>query len=232
MSARRATPPSSPASPALPPAGGADDVRERIVAAARRHFFAFGFARFTMDELAVELGMSKKTLYQHFRSKGALVDELITRKSRTMIAGFEEILKQPGLTFADRTARFQQHALVHLREIHIAFLRDLQRFAPRTYQRIEALRARNVPGLWQRLLQAGIDEGAVRADVDAAFAAHAVLITMQSLLLPDNLERLGIQPHEVMARFSQLLFFGLLTKAGCADYEKHRASFIRSQPAR
>jgi AcrR family transcriptional regulator len=222
----------APVVPAGGPAEAAGDPRERIVAAARRHFFQFGFARCTMDDLAVELGMSKKTLYQHFRSKEALVDELITRKSKAMITGFEQILSLPRLSFADRTARFHHHALTHLREIHVAFLRDLQRFAPKTYQRVEAVRAMNVPRMWQRLLQLGIEAGAVRADVDVSFAAHLVLLTMQNLLLPENLERLNVQPHEAMGRFFNLLFTGLLTDAGCADYENHRASFIRPNAGR
>ena len=43
----------------------------RIVAAARRYFLAHGFRGVTMDDLAAELGMSKKTLYAHFSSKAA-----------------------------------------------------------------------------------------------------------------------------------------------------------------
>ena len=40
--------------------------RTRIVAEARRHFFAHGFRGVTMDDLARELAMSKKTLYDAF----------------------------------------------------------------------------------------------------------------------------------------------------------------------
>src|SRR3954466_9331928 len=54
--------------------------RERIVAGARRHFFAHGFRGVTMDDLAAELGMSKKTLYAHFRSKPALVEAVVLDK--------------------------------------------------------------------------------------------------------------------------------------------------------
>lgn len=205
----------------------AGDPRERIVTVARHHFFQFGFARCTMEDLAGELGMSKKTLYRHFRTKEALVDELITRKARAMIAGFEEILSLPDLSFAERTARFLHHALAHLREVHVAFLRDLRRFAPKTHLRVETMRALNVPRLWQRLLTAGIKAGAVRADLDVPFAAHVVLITMQNLLLPENLERLEAQPHEAMGRFFHLLFNGLLTDDGHVDYANHRASFER-----
>ena len=52
----------------------------RIVAAARQHFFANGFRGVTMDDIAKELGMSKKTLYAHFPSKMALVEVVILDK--------------------------------------------------------------------------------------------------------------------------------------------------------
>ena len=44
-------------------------IRQRIVEAARAHFFSHGFRRVTMDDLAEELGISKKTLYAHFPGK-------------------------------------------------------------------------------------------------------------------------------------------------------------------
>src|SRR6187401_2211925 len=54
--------------------------RMRILHQARRDFFVTGYSRFTMDGLAAELGMSKKTLYVHFAGKdeivGAIIDHL------------------------------------------------------------------------------------------------------------------------------------------------------------
>ncbi|MGN6719163.1 MAG: helix-turn-helix domain-containing protein, partial [Candidatus Binatia bacterium] len=49
------------------------EIAERIVSAARAHFFAHGFRSVTMDDLAAELGMSKKTLYAQFPSKTELL---------------------------------------------------------------------------------------------------------------------------------------------------------------
>ncbi|MGH7853681.1 MAG: helix-turn-helix domain-containing protein, partial [Candidatus Binatia bacterium] len=46
-----------------------DPAAQRIVVAARNHFFAHGFRSVTMDDLADEVGMSKKTLYAAFPSK-------------------------------------------------------------------------------------------------------------------------------------------------------------------
>ncbi len=49
------------------------EIGARIVGVAERIFLRSGFSRVLMDDLARELGMSKKTLYAHFASKEALL---------------------------------------------------------------------------------------------------------------------------------------------------------------
>src|SRR6188472_3074551 len=63
------------------PAAADSAATSRIVSEARRHFMAHGFRGVTMDDLAAELGMSKKTLYAHFRSKPELVQAVILAKA-------------------------------------------------------------------------------------------------------------------------------------------------------
>src|SRR5438094_8287384 len=62
-----------------------DPNRQRIVDAARVHFFSHGFRRVTMDDLAEELGISKKTLYAHFPGKFDLLEAVLADK----LAGVE-----------------------------------------------------------------------------------------------------------------------------------------------
>src|SRR5213076_2952341 len=57
-----------------------DPNRQRIVDAARVHFFSHGFRSVTMDDLAEELGISKKTLYAHFPGKIDLLEAVLTDK--------------------------------------------------------------------------------------------------------------------------------------------------------
>src|SRR5215472_15034479 len=65
-------------------------VRQRIVDAARAHFFSHGFRSVTMDDLAEELGISKKTLYAHFPGKIELLEAVLANK----FAGVEAKLKE------------------------------------------------------------------------------------------------------------------------------------------
>ncbi|MEU2923605.1 helix-turn-helix domain-containing protein [Streptomyces sp. NPDC007251] len=75
--------------------------------AAGRLFFGAGFARVSMDDLARELRMSKKTIYRHFPDKRSLLAAVLDRQfaivERTLVAAAEDAEEQP---FGVRVQRF------------------------------------------------------------------------------------------------------------------------------
>ncbi len=90
--------------------GVSKDDRQRtdlIVEAAGRLFLAPGLARVSMDDLARELGMSKKTIYRHFPDKRSLLAAVLDRQfaavERTLVAAAEDAEGQP---FDVRVQRF------------------------------------------------------------------------------------------------------------------------------
>src|SRR6266513_1947344 len=77
-----------------------DAGRQRIVEAARAHFFSHGFRSVTMDDLAGELGISKKTLYAHFSSKTALLEAVLADKFAGVGATLERTSREHAHDFA------------------------------------------------------------------------------------------------------------------------------------
>ncbi|WP_424975169.1 TetR/AcrR family transcriptional regulator [Dinoroseobacter sp. S124A] len=53
----------------------------RILTAAFRLFFRRGYSRVSMDEIASEAGVTKRTLYNHFASKDALIGAVMDRQA-------------------------------------------------------------------------------------------------------------------------------------------------------
>jgi TetR/AcrR family transcriptional regulator, cholesterol catabolism regulator len=51
--------------------------KEDILKQAGELYFKFGIKSVTMDDVASELGSSKKTLYQHFKDKADLISQVI-----------------------------------------------------------------------------------------------------------------------------------------------------------
>lgn len=213
-----------PVSSRPPPLPTDAATRDRIVAAARTHLFAYGYSALTMDELARELGMSKKTLYVHFRSKDALVEEILQQFAREVLAFAHQLFGDRRLSFPVKMFRFGEAMMQRLSAVSPHTLRDLERFAPHLYRRLEELRSRNIPLVFGEILREGQAAGMVRRNIDADFAVAYWRPAVQSLLHPDSLERLGLAPHEVMRRAIDLFFGGLLTPAGHKDYEKHLRS--------
>jgi AcrR family transcriptional regulator len=70
-----------------------------IVEADGRLFFAPGCARVSMDDLAREIGMSKKTIYRHFQDKRSLLAAVLDRQfaavERTLATAAEDAVGQP-----------------------------------------------------------------------------------------------------------------------------------------
>ncbi len=209
-----------PAPPAVP---------ARILEAARARLFTYGYSALIMDELARELGMSKKTLYAHFPGKEAIVGAIIDGIGEAIRSRMDAILTDPQLNFAQKLAGVIDVVGSNLAKASPGMLHDLQRYAPELYQRIDDVRRRNVPVVFGRLIRAGLAEGKVRAGIDPDFAVEFWLQAIRGLVQPDMLEHTGLTPRQTLERALHLFFSGLLTSSGHKDYEKLLAS--RTKPA-
>jgi AcrR family transcriptional regulator len=217
MAAKRhsAAPVSSPA-PLAPPAATAF---ARIADAARRHFSALGFSRITMDDLAGELGMSKKTLYAHFPGKEALISHMMESRIAHIRTNMRAIVDDESVPVVERAHRMMAFIVRQMSEVSPAFLRDLERHHPALYARMESVRAELLPQVWGKLLTDGVAAGLVRPELDPAFVSEMILTAVQGLLRPAVLDRLQLPPHEVIDRVLTILFAGILTPAGRKAYE-------------
>lgn len=206
--------PSTPATPSTP--------RARILQAARAHLFTYGYTALVMDDLAAELGLSKKTLYVHFPGKDALVAEILRGFVADVRASADALFADTSLSFTVKLHRFNETMVKRLR-MNPHIFRDLQRSAPHLFRLVEELRHKNIPHIFGQLLREGQAAGMVRAGVDPAFAIEFWRPAIQSLMHPDTLERLQLTPDQMFSRAINLFFGGLLTPAGRKDYEKHFA---------
>ncbi|MDO8538988.1 MAG: TetR/AcrR family transcriptional regulator [Opitutaceae bacterium] len=196
----------------------------RILEAAHQHLFSYGYTALTMDELAHELGMSKKTLYVHFAGKDAIIERIIDVIGRTLRSRLDAVVNDPKLTFAQKVHGIVAAAGGTLAKASPTMLRDLQRFAPHIYRKIEDLRLKIIPVIFGRLIRNGIAEGMVRPDIDPAFATEFWLHAIRGLVQPATLDRTHLTLSQTLEKALHLFLSGLLTPAGRKDHEKHIAS--------
>ncbi|MBL9214783.1 MAG: TetR/AcrR family transcriptional regulator [Opitutaceae bacterium] len=203
-----------------PPTAADHPAVPRILAQARAHFFVHGYSAFTMDDLAAELGMSKKTLYVHFAGKDEIIGAVLDALAAEIRAEADALLHHRRLNFAEKLRGFAEGMIQRLALLSPRTVRDLQRYAPALFQRVNDLRERNIPYIFGRFIEEGQLAGMVRADLDAAFAVSFFLQAMHGLLQPSALDRLQLSPRDVLPRAIDLFFSGLLTPAGRKEHEK------------
>jgi AcrR family transcriptional regulator len=203
-----------------PPLLEENSVIARIVRQARAHFFSHGYSQGTMDEIAAELGMSKKTLYVHFASKEALMTAVIDDLGREIRDSADALLANRQLNFAEKLRGFAEGMVERLTKTNPRLLRDLQRFAPDLYRRVAEMREKNIPYVFGRFIEEGQLAGMVRADVRTDFAVAFFLSAMNGLVQPATMDRLGLGPRDIAPRAIELFFGGLLTPAARKEHEK------------
>ena len=204
-----------------PPAATSNEPpADRILRAARVHFFAHGYSAFTMDDFAAELGMSKKTLYVHFAGKDEILRAVIEQLGQEIRSDAEALLRDRRLNFAEKLRGFAEGMAQRLSALNPRTVRDLQRFAPDLHRRVEEMRQKNIPYVFGRFIEEGQLAGMVRTDLNSAFAVEFYLQAIQGLFQTATLERLNLAPREVCARALDLFFGGLLPPSGRKEHEK------------
>jgi len=197
-----------------PPPAAAREARRRIIAGARRHFFANGFRHVTMDDLADELGMSKKTLYAHFPSKNDLLKAVLVNKFDGADADLARITS--GSSGDVRAALRQLLAGVQrqMDEIQPHFVRDLRRAAPELFQLVERRRRDLIQRHFGKLFAEGRKAGLIRDDIPAGVMIEILLGAVRAVINPPKMAELGLTLQAAFSIVLKVVLNGVIAGKG------------------
>ena len=191
---------------------GESSARLRIVNGARSHFFAHGFRSVTMDDLAEELGMSKKTLYAHFPSKMALLEAVLVDKFARADADLGQVLSGASADLVSTMRQLLACTQRHLQEIQPPFHRDIHRTAPDMFKLIQVNRRKLIKRHFGRLLKEGRSHGTIRKDIPPELMMEILLGTIDAIANPAKLTELELTPEVVLSTILTIFFQGVLTE--------------------
>ena len=203
-----------PASKRPSPSRRKDSTRQRIVDAARVHFFSNGFRSVTMDDLANELGISKKTLYAHFPGKIDMLEAVLADKFASVESALREVTRAHPDNFPATLHGLLSNARRELGEIKPPFVRDIRQKAPQVFKVVERRRAALIERYFGKLFVEGQRAGMVRKDVPARLIIEILLAMVQAIMNPAKMEELGMVPKEGFAGIIKIVLEGALTSKG------------------
>ena len=107
--------------------------QEKILKTALSLFFKYGIKHVTMDDIAKELGISKKTIYQFYKEKDDLITQLCAVEIKSQRCGFEEVAKQSSDALHE-IMLISEQMMQMLQGVNPVFFKDLQKFYPSVYE--------------------------------------------------------------------------------------------------
>ncbi|WP_173043706.1 TetR/AcrR family transcriptional regulator [Nitrospira sp. KM1] len=185
---------------------------QRIVTAARQHFLSNGFRSVTMDDLAHELGMSKKTLYASFPSKTALLDAVLADKFRAVEADLEEITSTCASDVLGALHRLLACMQRHTEELRPPFVRDMRKEGPVRFKEIERRRRDLIERHFGKLLGEGRKAGIIRKDLSVPLIMEILLGAVQAIMNPVKIEELGLTPKTGFSTIITVILEGIVTE--------------------
>lgn len=190
--------------------------RRRILTFARQRFLGHGFRSVTMDELARELGMSKKTVYVQFASKAALLQAVLRNKLGELQSDLTMIASECSADFPTYLHRLLACLHRHAEEIKPPFVRDVQREAPELFEMIRVKRKELIQRSFGKVFSQGRRQGLIRKDIAIPVMIEILLGAVDAVMNPAKITELDLAPAEGFSAILTVILEGVFTPQGRA----------------
>lgn len=189
------------------------EVKERILTKAADLFMRYGIRSITMDEIATQLGISKKTIYQFFTDKDEMVSAVIDM----------EIHKNEDECnmFRDQSENAVQQIFLALESLdemlkytNPLMLYDLEKHHPRAYRKIRDYKYQFLYQTIMDNLQWGIGEKVYRDDIELDITTKWRIESAFLVFNPDVFPHSRYKMSDVNYHLSLLFLYGIVTDKG------------------
>lgn len=182
------------------------DIRSEILSATIPVFNKKGI-KFTMDDVAKEVGISKKTIYTVFADKQELVYDMVDYCFDSIKRSEERVMKNAGLTTIEKLQAILGVLPDGYKDIDFAQLYILRDKYPRIYSRVEE----RLESGWDttiELLRRGMEEGVVR-QIDTAIVKVMFEATLEQFFIRDVLVKNKISYSDALAQVVDIICNGI-----------------------
>ena len=146
-------------------------MKETILIKATEMFISLGFKSVTMDDIAAQLGISKKTIYQHFANKNDLVEATAMHLFETISAGIDAICKEEKNPIEEFFI-IRQFLSRILKNDTVSPDFQFQKYFPKVFTLLRTMQFEKLHGSMLDNLRRGVKEGLYRPDIDIEFTAR------------------------------------------------------------
>lgn len=193
----------------------------KILEYSRQKFHREGFYKTSMDEIASELCVSKKTIYKYFSSKEKLLEEICTDTACEITSKIDEIVdsKEDVVIKFVKILNMYSNFLMNISE---KWLRDLRIHTPHIKKNIDEKRNEKMNKVLTKLLEQGKKEKLIE-HYPAPIIITSFISSIMSVVNPDFLINNKFSMHNAFKITYEMLLNGILTEKGKEKFKKTKA---------
>lgn len=188
-------------------------MKEKIIDIAAEMFLTLGFKSVTMDDIASEMGISKKTIYVHFPNKTKLIESVTMHMFDTISCGIEGICnlhKNPIEEIYD----IKNLVRDHLKGEKSSPLHQLQKYYPKIFESLKEKQFKVMNECVKDNLNRGIEAGLYRSNLNIDFISRIYFNNMIGLKNPKLFPLKNFSMNALMDNFLEYHIRGISTEKG------------------
>jgi AcrR family transcriptional regulator len=187
-------------------------------------FFREGVSSQTMEGIADNIGISKRTLYTYFPGKEILIATVRQYKLES-IESAVIALQSSGKPYAERLMGFFSIVEKAIKPMATKLIGDIIKNAPWIWQKIDEFRHNRILVHLEALLSEGFDCGYLRADLNLKIISPLYIAMIEQIGRPEFIFKQSVAPLEVVTTLIKVILGGILS-------EKGRSLFVPAEKER
>ncbi|GAB5551057.1 MAG: TetR/AcrR family transcriptional regulator [Saprospiraceae bacterium] len=140
------------------------DTKQEILQMTESLFMRYGIKSVTMDDIARELGISKKTLYQFVDNKQDLIEQSFQKHIEEELLIIQHIQKDAKDSI-DEMLKIARYVIKMVKKVSPTVMYDLEKYYRKTFMQMKELHSRHIFNYILDNINRGIEKGIYRKDI-------------------------------------------------------------------
>jgi len=190
-----------------------DQKKREIITQAAAIYLKYGIKSVTMDEMARQLGISKKTLYTFVADKNELIEQCVLLDQQDEVCKISEI-HQENENAIDEILAISRVVSSELKKVHPSIIFDLARYHPKALNIINTHKRNFIKSRVLDNLRRGIEQGLYRSDLNIEVIATLYQATIDHIMLGDLFPGSQIGHDLIYKEFFRYHIKGIASEGG------------------
>ena len=197
------------------------EAKERILEKANELFHRYGIRSVSMDDIAAQLGMSKKTLYQYYTDKEELVHAVFDIALKINKSNCLECTKKGENAIHEVFLSFDIREEM-LKTMNPSVLFDMQKYHPSAYKKFEEFKNGFLYRMIKANLERGIKEELYREEIDIDVLTRYRLYSVLLSFNPEVFPTAKNNPLYIEQQLLEYFLYGMATPKGYKLIQKYK----------